>query len=220
MKKMKIMKINYDLKFDTLYVFILKRNCCFQVFAKNVSFRIKTNQFGLAMYCRNANNICKTHEYELNRNGYAFIIITKYCKSVSINTFDNIMQDRIKSFLLLNIKKANANRTTVVANTNLSITTSKSVVSTLAQDDSKNKANNMKLDFASQIAFYLDDTKNRLIDLLNNNRVSYKEFDKIFSKILNKICSFVTLHMHYVNVNMKKSIIKLLNQSNITSATA
>jgi hypothetical protein len=67
--KEKILTINFELKFDTLYVFQLMCNSSFQIIAKNVSFTISTDQDGLAMYCRNENNICKPQEYKEGRQG-------------------------------------------------------------------------------------------------------------------------------------------------------
>jgi len=192
MKKLKIMTINFELKFDTLYVFHLNRNYSYQVFAKNVSFKIRTNQFGLAMYCFDVNKIRKTDEYNLLR----FSVITDDRKSVSINVFDKLMQERITSFILRKIKKAT----------------------------DKKKARKEKIrSFASQIARRLDKTKRRLIDLLKIDRFSYREFEQISSKKFNKILSDLTMNIDdykYLNVSMKKSIIFLLNQSNSTRATA
>jgi len=209
MKKMKILKINFVLKFDTLYVFYLKRNCSYQVVTKNDSFTIRTDRFGFAMFCFDVNKIRKTDENNLLR----FRVITDDCKSVSIHVFDNLMQKRILSFLLLKIKEANANRTSAIVSTN----NSKSPVNTLAKVNSKKKASKMSFrSFVSKIAQLLDKTKSRFNDLLNIENFSYKEFSfkeslKIYSKKFNAIYSDLTENMHVVNVKMRNSIFTLLN---------
>lgn len=217
MKKMKILTINFDLKFDTLYVFHLKRNCSYQVNAKNAFFIIKTDQFGFAMFCFDVNKIRKTDENNLLR----VLVITEDCKSVSITVFNDLMQKEITSFLLNKIKKANVNRTIAIVNSNSSVNNSKSVVNTHARNKSKKNVN--KISFRSlvlEIALRLVKTKSRLFKSSKIENFSYKELQKIYSKRFNKICSYLTKDMLVVSVRMKNSIFTKLNQSNITKATA
>lgn len=190
MKKMKILRINFELRTDTRYVFNLNnRYSNIQVIAKNVSFRIRTNQFGLAMHCFDESKVKISHEKNWRKTYSAYRIISNDCKCVSINVFDNITQERIKSFLHLNIKKANANRTSAIVSTN----NSKSPVNTLAKVSSKKKVGKMRFrSFVSAIALEFVKTKSRFNDLLNNREFSYKEFLTIYSKKFNEIYSLLT----------------------------
>ena len=213
MKKMKILTINFKFRTDIRYVFILKRNCNYQVVTKNDSFTIRTDRFGLAMHCYDENNVAIIHKKNPHKIYSAFRVITDDCKSMSFHVFDNLMQKRILSFLLLKIKEANANRTSAIVSTN----NSKSPVNTLAKVNSKKKASKMSFrSFVSKIAQLLDKTKSRFNDLLNIENFSYKEFSfkeslKIYSKKFNAIYSDLTENMHVVNVKMRNSIFTLLN---------
>ena len=179
MKKEKILTINFELKFDTLYVFQLMCNSSFQIIAKNVSFTISTDQDGLAMYCRNENNICKPQEYEEGRQGYAFSIITNECKCISISTFDKFAHEKIESLLLLKLNEIKANRTA-----ERNITTSKSV----KRLKSKKKVNKIRFrSFVSEIALQLVKSKNELRDLLNNREFSFKELLSNYLKLFNNM---------------------------------
>ena len=220
MKNEKTLTINFELKFDTLYVFQLMCNSSFQIIAKNVSFTISTDQDGLAMYCRNENNICKTQEYKEGRKGYALSIITNECKCISISTFDKFAHEKIESLLLLKINEIKANRTSASINTDLIIDDSKDAVSTRTRDNSKKKESKMNIrSFVSIIAQLLIETKSSLRESLYNSEFSFKEAQRICAKKINEICAELTLNVTCVNISMKNSIIKLLNQSSFTRAT-
>jgi len=201
MKKEKILRINTDLKFDTRYVFNLKRNCSFQVFAKNVSFRIRTNQFGLAMHCFGENRIKKTHEYNWRRTGSAFSIITNDCNPLSFNAysaFNKYMSSQIKAFLAqkLNIRKALANRNTVIANTDLSTTNTKSLVNLIARSKSKLKVHKLKFrTFSFKNITTISQYEEQITRFIEYQNLYLKKFAAVLLKLVQ--CNMLTLDTAY-----------------------
>ena len=192
--KAKTFRISNELCTDTIHVFHLKSNTLFDVIAKNVRFRIKTNRFGLAYYCLDANKVKITHEKNWRKTYYKLCIITNNCFQASSYSFNAFMQKKIKDFFLSEIKSAvTVMRTADIINADQSITASKSPVNTLAKVNSKKKVGKMRFrSFVSAIALEFVKTMSRFNDLLNNREFSYKEFLTIYSKKFNEIYSLLT----------------------------
>jgi CTP synthase (UTP-ammonia lyase) len=122
--------------------------------------------------------------------------------------------------LLHVINEAKAKSTSASINPGLSIDDSKDAVSARARDNSKKKVRKEKIcSFASIIAQLLVETKSSLRESLYNSEFSFKESLRICAKKINEICSDLTKQMHSVNITMKSSIIKELNQNSFTRAT-